>query len=55
MATRDNLPQPNCDSDDKAENKRQRMVVWLIYHQSAFQEEVIFVNFPCALRNVSCQ
>ena len=29
-------------------NKRQRTVVWLIYHQSECQEEVIFVNCPCA-------
>ena len=55
MATRDNLPQRNCDSDGKAENKRQRMVVWLIYYQSECQEEVILVNFPCASENVSCQ
>ena len=34
-------------------NKRQRTVVWLIYHQSECQEEVIFVNFPCAAENVS--
>ena len=27
---------------------RQRTVVWLIYHQFECQEEVIFVNFPCA-------
>ena len=33
IATRDNLPRPNCDSDGKAENKRQRTVVWLIYHR----------------------
>ena len=41
--TRDNLPRPNCDSDSKAEDKRQRTVVWLIYHQSECQEEVIFL------------
>ena len=55
MATRDNLPQPNCDSDSRAENKQQRMVVWQIYHQSECQEEVIFVNFPCTSENISCQ
>ena len=43
----------NCDSDGKAENMRQRTVVWLIYHQSECQEEVIFVNFPCASEIVS--
>ena len=43
MATRDNLPRPNCDSDGPTENKRQRTVVWLIHHQSECQEEVIFV------------
>ena len=53
--TRDNLPWPNCDSDGKARNMRQRTVVWLIYHLSEFQEEVIFFNFPCALEIVSCQ
>ena len=26
MATRDNLPQPNCDSDGKADNKRQAFI-----------------------------
>ena len=55
MATSDNLPRPNCDSDGKAENMRQRTVVWLIYHQSECQEEVIFVNFPCASEVVSRQ
>ena len=55
MATRDNLPLRNCDSDGKAENKRQRMVVWLIYYLSECQEEVILVNFPCASEKVSCQ
>ena len=55
MATSDNLPLPNCDSDGKAENMRQRTVVWLIYHQSECQEEVIFVNFPCASEIVSRQ
>ena len=34
---------------------RQRTVVWLIYHQSECQEEVIFVNFPCASEIVSLQ
>ena len=34
---------------------RQRTVVWLIYHQSECQEEVIFVNFPCASEIVSRQ
>ena len=53
MATSDNLSRPNCDSDGKAENMRQRTVVWLIYHQSECQEEVIFVNFPCASEVVS--
>ena len=48
MATSDNLPLPNCDSDGKAENMRQRTVVWLIYHQSECHKEVSFVNFPCA-------
>ena len=43
MATSDNLPLPNCDSDGKAENMRQRTVVWLIYHQFECLEEVIFV------------
>ena len=38
MATSDNLPLPNCDSDGKAENMRQRTVVWLIYHQSECQQ-----------------
>ena len=52
---RDNLPLPNCDSDCKAENKWQRIVVWLIYHQSECQEELIFVNFPCASESDSCQ
>ena len=55
MATSDNLPLPNCDSDGKAENMRQRTVVWLIYHQSECLEEVIFVNFPCASEVVSRQ
>ena len=55
MVTRNNLPQPNCDSDGKAENKQQRMVVWLIYRQFECQEEVIFIIFPCASENVSCQ
>ena len=55
MATSDNLPRPNCDSDGKAEHMRQRTVVWLIYHQSEYQEEVIFVNFPCASEVVSRQ
>ena len=36
-----------------AENKRQRTVVWLIYHQSECQGEEFFVNFPCASENVS--
>ena len=44
MATSDNLALPNCDSDGKAENMRQRTVVWLIYHQSEYQEGVIFVK-----------
>ena len=35
--------------------KQQRMVVWLIYRQFECQEEVIFVIFPCASENVSCQ
>ena len=48
----DHLPLPNCDSDGKAKNKRQRTVV--IYHQSECEEEVISINFPCALENVSC-
>ena len=52
MATSDNLPLPNCDSDGKAENMRQRTVVWLIYHQSECPEEVIFVNF-LALQRLS--
>ena len=26
MATRDNLPRPNCDSDGKADNKRQAFI-----------------------------
>ena len=34
---------------------RQRTVVWLIYHQSEYQEEVISVNFPCASEIVSRQ
>ena len=55
IATRDNLPVPNRVSDGKVENKRQRTVVWLIYHQSECQEEVVFVNFPCASENISCQ
>ena len=55
MATSDNLPRPNCDGDGKAQNMRQRTVVWLIYHQSECQEEVIFVNFPCASEVVSRQ
>ena len=55
MATSDNLPLPNCDSDGKAENMRQRTVVWLIYHLSECLEEVIFVNFPCASEVVSRQ
>ena len=55
MATRNNLPRPNCDSDGKAENKQQRMVVWLSYHQSECQEEVIFVILLCASENISCQ
>ena len=55
MATSDNLPLPNCDSDGKAENMRQRTVVWLIYHQFECLEEVIFVNFPCASKVVSRQ
>ena len=55
MATSDNLPLPNCDSDGKAENMRQRTVVWLIYHQSECLGEVIFVNFPCASEVVSRQ
>ena len=49
------LPRPNCDSDAKAENMRQRTVVWLTYHHSECQEEVIFVNFPCASEIVSLQ
>ena len=55
MATRDKLHRPNWDNDGKAENTRQRTVVWLIYHQSECQEKVIFVNFPCASENASCQ
>ena len=55
IATRDHLPLPNCDSDGKAKNKQQRTVVWLIYHNSECEEEVIFVNFPCVLENFSCQ
>jgi len=55
IATRDNLPHSNCDRDGKAEIKQQRTVVWLIYHQSECQEEVIFVNFPCTSEDVSCQ
>ena len=35
--------------------KQQRMVVWLIYRQFECQEEVIFVIFPCASENISCQ
>ena len=54
IATRDHLPLPNCNSDSKAKNKRQRTVVWLIYHHSECEEEVIFVNFPCALEKFSC-
>ena len=46
IATRDKLPRPNCNSDGKAENERQKTVVWLIYHQSEYREEVNFVNFP---------
>ena len=34
---------------------RQRTVVWLIYHQSECQEEVVFVNFPCPSEIVSHQ
>ena len=34
---------------------RQRTVVWLIYHQAECQEEVVFVNFPCASEIVSRQ
>ena len=34
---------------------RQRTVVWLIFHQAECQEEVVFVNFPCALEIVSRQ
>ena len=34
---------------------RQRTVVWVIYHQSECQEEVIFINFPCASEIVSHQ
>ena len=30
-------------------------MVWLNYHQSKCQEDVIFVNFPCVSENVSCQ
>ena len=30
----------------KLRNKRQRTVVWLIYHQSDAEKKVIFVNFP---------
>jgi len=55
IAPRDYLPQPNRDSDGKAENKLQRTVVWLIYHWSECQQEVIFVNFPCTSENISCQ
>ena len=55
MATSDNLPLPNCDSDGKAENMRQRRVVWLIYHQSECLEVVIFVNFSCSSEVVSRQ
>ena len=55
MATSDDLFRPNCDSDGKAEKMRQRTVVWLIYHQSECQEEVIFVNFPCPSEIVSLQ
>ena len=55
MATSDNLPLPNCDSDGKAENMRQRRVVWLIYHPSECLEVVIFVNFPCASEVASRQ
>ena len=55
IATKDHLPLPNCNSDSKAKNKRQRTLVWLIHHHSECEEEVIFVNFPCALEKVSCQ
>ena len=55
MATSDNLPRPNCDSDGKAENMRQRTVFLLIYNQAECQEEVVFVNFPCASEIVSRQ
>ena len=48
-------PRPNCDSDGPADNKRQRTVVWLIYHRSECQDEDFFVNFPYASENVSCQ
>ena len=48
------LPRPKSDNDGKAENKGQRTVVWLIYHQSECSEEVMFVNFACALENVPC-
>ena len=30
-------------------------LVWPIYDQSECQEEVIFVKFPCASENLSCQ
>ena len=55
IPTRDHLPLPNCNSDGKAKNEWQRTLVWLIHHHSECEEEVIFVNFPCALENVSCQ
>ena len=41
MATSNNLARPNCDSDGKAENMRQRTVVWLIYHQSECASEIV--------------
>ena len=31
------------------------MLDWLIYHQSECQGEDIFINFPCASKNVSYQ
>ena len=55
MVKRDNVSQPNCESDGRAENKTVTKSSGLAYPPSECQEQVISINFPCASENVSCQ
>ena len=65
MVKRDNVSQPNCESDGRAENKWQRAVVWLIpvwmprtsnFHQFSlrFRERILSVSFSGLLLSMCC-